>query len=473
MKVKNIGIRTQLFIGFLAFAAIIVALLWVFQIGFLNNFYRSIKYNEIKDSALLIERNLENDELADVLEGIVVNTSTNVLISNEDGIGILRVTKEYSPFVINTSVNALQELYMQTLLNGGEYTRWLDTDNFYSGAGEEHLLYLKSVELSGGETLLIVLNTIVTPVTSTVETLKVQLIWISAFMIVLSAVLAVVLSVKISKPIVSINEQAKFLGKNELNFTQKGSRETNELSETLNYANEELLKVEDLRRELIANVSHDLRTPLTMIIGYGEVMRDIPGENSPENVQIIIDEAERLKNLVNDLLDISKLEAGQISTENKPVNLTQNIVDILKRYDKLVDYNFDFYHGEDIFVLGDDIKLSQVVYNLVNNAINYTGEDKRVVLNQTIEEATVKIEVVDSGEGIAPDKINFIWDRYYKINKTHKRAQVGTGLGLAIVKNVIDLHGGSCGAVSEIGKGSKFWFKLPVLNQENFLEEKE
>ena len=218
--------------------------------------------------------------------------------------------------------------------------------------------------------------------------------------------------------------------------------------------------MEGLRKELLANVSHDLRTPLTMIQGYAEVMRDLPGENTPENVQIIIEETERLTSLVNDLLDLSRLESGAITLERTRFDLTQSIRAILRRYDKLASYSFPFEAEEDVFVTADELKISQVVYNLVNNAITYAGEDKTVTLRQTVENGKVRISVSDTGEGIPQDKLKDIWERYYKVDKEHKRAQVGTGLGLSIVKNILELHGGAYGVESEEGKGSTFWFEL-------------
>ena len=240
-----------------------------------------------------------------------------------------------------------------------------------------------------------------------------------------------------------------------------------ELASTLNYAAGELSKVEGLRRDLLANVSHDLRTPLTMIKGYGEVMRDLPGENTPENVQIIIDEAERLTNLVNDLLDLSKLEAGVLPLEKTRFNLTESIRAILHRYDKLADYRFSFHCGEEVWVDADELKISQVVYNLVNNAITYSGEDKTITLSQTVEGDKVRISVTDTGEGIPQEKLKDIWERYYKVDKEHKRAQMGSGLGLSIVKNILDMHGGQYGVESMLGRGSTFWFELPVSGEES------
>ena len=237
--------------------------------------------------------------------------------------------------------------------------------------------------------------------------------------------------------------------------------------DSLNVAAVELSKVETLRRDLIANVSHDLRTPLTMITGYAEVMRDLPGENTPENVQIIIDEATRLTTLVNDLLDLSKLQSGTVTLAPTSFSLTECIRTILHRYDKLIDYQFDFQYDRDVEVIADELKITQVVYNLINNAVTYTGEDKKITLRQLVMEDRVRIEVSDTGEGIPEDKLQDIWERYDKVDKEHKRAQVGTGLGLSIVKTVIDLHGGTYGVQSALGQGSTFWFELPLPKEDS------
>ena len=274
---------------------------------------------------------------------------------------------------------------------------------------------------------------------------------------------------RVSSPIVSINEAAKELAKGNYDVSFKGSgyQEIQELTDTLNYASKELSKVEGLRRDLIANISHDLRTPLTMITGYGEVMKDIPGENTPENIQIIIDEATRLTSLVNDILDISRFESKTQELSLSMLNITSLIREILLRYNKLTEregYNFSFNYEEDVFVEGDELKLSQVIYNLINNAITYTGSDKEIVVSQEVKEGFVTIKVIDTGEGIPEEDIPLIWDRYYKVKKTHKRAQVGTGLGLSIAKEILLMHKADFGVESTLGEGSCFWFKLKIID---------
>ena len=340
-----------------------------------------------------------------------------------------------------------------------------NTALLHSQESPEVMIFAQLVTRSDGKQLMVLLNSVISPVGATVETLRYQLLTVSLIMVLLGLLLAYLLSRKIGQHIEALNSAAKTLAKGdyEVRFEGGGYREVRELSDTLNYAAQELAKTERLQRDLVANISHDLRTPLTLITGYAEVMRDLPGENTPENVQIIIDEATRLTTLVNDVLDLSKLQAGVVPMEREVFNLTESVRSILTRYTKLTDYHIVFYAAQDVFVNADELKISQVVYNLVNNALTYTGADKSVTLRQSVLDGKVRIAVSDTGEGIPQEKLDDIWERYYKVDKAHKRAQVGTGLGLAIVKMILDMHGGQYGVQSREGVGSTFWFELDAV----------
>src|SRR5699024_10462505 len=149
-------------------------------------------------------------------------------------------------------------------------------------------------------------------------------------------------------------------------------REIKELDGTMQQVCQELGQVEQLRRDLIANVSHDLRTPLTLITGYAEVMRDLPGENTPENVQIIIDEANHLTELVNELVDLSKLQAGTVNIQPERFNLTGLIRETIGRFSKMTafqGYKLSLEAGADAWVEADRTRITQVVYNLLGNAL--------------------------------------------------------------------------------------------------------
>ena len=275
----------------------------------------------------------------------------------------------------------------------------------------------------------------------------------------------------ISEPIIETNKAARELSRSR--YTRPsysgGYREIAELNDTLVRAAEDLSRVEDLQRELIANISHDLRTPLTMIGGYAEAMRDIPEEMTPENMQIIIDEAGRLNTMVNEVLEFSSLRAGNLKLEMAPFNLTALIRGICSRVSKMssVDgYTVLFDAEEDLTVLGDSGRISQVVYNLLGNALTYTGADRTVQVAQKRTGAMVQVSISDSGEGIAPEELPYIWDRYYRSRENHRRAVIGSGLGLNICRGILEKHDAPFGVKSEPGQGTTFWFRLPAAEQD-------
>ena len=465
---KRPGIRTQVMLGFMVFTAVIVALLWFFQISLLNTFYKAIKVNEIRAVSNRVVSVLYEDSSMSDLISISRSTNVSILIADDSGQNISLTPNARGGLLERFGMLECQRLFLEVKAAGGSVME----DNIVDSGGDGNtggepadrsIIYARTITLTDGDEYLVLLSSSVIPVDSTVETLKVQLWCLTFVMILLGLALALWISSRLSRPIEEINESAKQLagGTYVIQFPEHGAREVAELAATLNYAAGELSKVEDLRRELIANVSHDLRTPLTMITGYAEVMRDLPGENTPENVQVIIDESNRLTGLVNDMLDLSKLQAGAMTLTPESFSLTEDIRATLSRYDKLADYSFPFAFDREVWVYADRLKISQVLYNLVNNAINYSGPDKTVSLRQTAENGVVRVEITDTGMGIPADKLPYIWDRYYKVDKEHRRAQVGTGLGLSIVRNILDLHGGRYGVVSEVGRGSTFWFELP------------
>ncbi len=494
---EKTSIKYKIFLYLLSFVMILLAVLWVFQICYLDTFYKLIKNREAEKALEQAISILQDDEI-DVgaeIDSLAAECNLSILVTDTRG------TTIYSAeYIMNSKMSTIpyeefEQYYRQAKEQGGrakiefkgnknvtmprmeeEPPAGMDmgkgppagNEDFFQNHGQKMVqsaIYIQIIN-SGTEDMVVMVNSQLTPVDATVDTLRVQFIWIFAILILLSLIIAFLLSQKISHPIILVNHSAKELAKGNysIEFAGKDYREIAELSETLNYAARELEKTETLRKELIANVSHDLRTPLTMIIAYAEVMRDLPGENTPENIQVVIDESSRLTNLVNDMLDISKLQAGVMERNSSVYNLTESIKSVLERYNKLKEqdgYIIDFQYQKDVMVKADEFKMYQVIYNLVNNAINYTGTDKKVEVRQMIKNHTVRIEVADTGEGIAAEALPYVWDRYYKVDKTHRRAVMGTGLGLSIVKNILILHESAYGVESQQGKGSTFWFELP------------
>ena len=504
MRVKKKGdntmklsIKWKIFIYMLGFTAVLLGLLWLFQTVYLDEFYKNIKTNELEDACESVVAVLDDVNANEAIEAIGASYDVCVRVTDAYGNDIYESEQNMQCNVHKLRRDQLLRLITEARANGGSYQAKVENevpDFFkYNDKGitdmenllgkdmfanmprmteMESIISVEIVRSLSGQELVVMVNTIITPVDATVHTLRIQLIYISIIMVVLSLIIAIVISIRISKPIIKINETAKKLGKGEYDVRFEGDsyREIAQLSETLNQAAVELAKAEGLQRELIANVSHDLRTPLTMITAYSEIMRDLPGENSPENVQVIIDEAKRLTSLVNDLLDVSKLQAGVMELNLKEYDLTASIESVLARYSKFLEqngYTVDFEYDRNILVVADEDKMYQVIYNLVNNAINYTGEDNKIIVRQRVAGSIARIEVIDTGEGIAPEELTNVWERYYKVDKNHKRAVMGTGLGLSIVKNVLKLHDLSYGVNSEVGKGTCFWFEISLKEERN------
>ena len=202
-----------------------------------------------------------------------------------------------------------------------------------------------------------------------------------------------------------------------------------------------------------------------MITGYCEMMRDIEGENTPENMQVVLDETARLTSLVNDLVDLSKYQNGAgPKVEIEHIDLDAMLAEVIDRYRKLMagkGYTFVYESVGQRFADCDKKRILQVVYNLINNAINYAGDDKTVLVRLCdAADGRARVEVIDHGEGIEKENLPYIFDRYYKVDKVHKRAVTGTGLGLSIVKNILTAQGAPFGVTSEVGKGSTFYFEL-------------
>ena len=173
-----------------------------------------------------------------------------------------------------------------------------------------------------------------------------------------------------------------------------------------------------------------------------------------------------LKKLFNSLWILSKYNSGSQIPALRVMNLTESVRSTISRYSELVrryGYVIEFEATENVEIEADEGMILQVIYNLLNNAINYTGADKRVIIKQTlVSPRTVRISVTDTGEGIANDDIEKIWDRYYTEQKSHKRAIVGSGIGLSIVSKLLRLHSASYGVETIEGIGTTFWFELEV-----------
>ncbi len=453
--------------------AVILVLLFVFQILLLKPFYEEIKKNDVVSTANSIEKYIGSDNLDDIL---VQNSQSNemciMVVSSEDSLSLNSN--------IGCPMNRLtqSEIYYYTqeaIKNGGTLLvkdkvpsfniRQKDNSKLVvETRGFDSLIYFKGVNI-GNINHFIIVSTNITPINATTRTLSYQLMFISIVVIISTILLTYIITKRFVKPLEHVNEAAKELadGKYGLRSDKSFSKELFELNETLINAAKDINKADNAKRDLIANVSHDLRTPLTMISGYGEMMLDLPNEMNKENIKVIVDESKRLSNLVNDLLDLSKLQEHKIKISKDDFSINELIKEIIGKY-KLYEFEIIFNYNDNININGDRLRISQVIHNFIDNAINYSNGIKKIIINQVVEDSVVRIEVIDFGKGIEKDKLNLVWDRYYKADK-HIRYSTGSGIGLAIAKEILELHGYKYGVDSKINEGSVFYFEANITNK--------
>ncbi|QCT03542.1 integral membrane sensor signal transduction histidine kinase [Paenibacillus algicola] len=246
--------------------------------------------------------------------------------------------------------------------------------------------------------------------------------------------------------------------------------EIGQLSQTINVMAEELSSIEGMRREFLANVSHDLKTPITSMHGFLSAMLDgtIPPERHTHYLELIRDSSDRMMKLVGDLLDIASIEAGQFGITRTRFNLSEQIRLTMARIEPMfyqhgVAVHLHNVHG-DLYVDADEDRIGQVMINLLQNALQHSrrGSEIQVTIEVIGDQAVVTVQ--DHGSGISPEELSLIWERFYKSDKA-RSSKTGTGIGLSIVKHIIELHDTDISVTSVLGKGSSFVFSLPLLNE--------
>ncbi len=477
------GIRQKMMIFLVVFVCFILAMLWICQIFLLNDFYRFFKTRSANKAAETVVSHLDSEDLESTLNQLAVQNGLCILLLDEK-LNTVYSAEGQSFCIIHTARS--RDLHWWCSRAPEDGTAQLDQFDMTSPfemdqpggrqrerdreRGSQVLLYVRRITLPDGGSGYLLLNAVISPVDATVSTLKSQLIIITVIVLVGAVLLAFLLSRNFSRPIIETTTNARELSHSRFTRARHADsyREIHELNDTLEKAAQELSQVEHLQHELIANISHDLRTPLTMIGGYAEIMRDLPGEVTAENMQVIIDETGRLSTLVNELLDFSRMEAGMTTLNRQPFSLTDTVQGIVSRCATLLakdGYIIRFDPAENLTVMADEGRIEQVVYNLVNNALTYTGEDKTVCLVQSLHEGRARLEVRDSGKGIPEEELPLIWNRYYRAKESHKRAVQGSGLGLSIVRTILENHGAPYGVTSKQGEGTCFWFELETKKE--------
>ena len=474
--VKSRPMALRIFKYFVVFTVVIMMILWLLQILFLQAFYQEMKIRQLYRTADRIERSYGHESFVEIMDDLTMTSDMYIQINNSSG--VLYVTSSANP---GDRMNAFANRYDSEALKAK-----------LRESGEDHIVVKKQIYNTGQAEAMIYASVLddgrdrnsdyeedltwlfiytpLTAVSSTVVILSNMLIVVTLLAILFGVVMSSIMARRLARPVNNITISAAQLaeGRYDVNFDGTGSSETEELAATLNYAAEELSKADKLQKDLIANVSHDLKTPLTMVRSYAEMIRDLSGDNPEKrekHLNVIISEADRLNGLVNDLTTLSKMQAKVDVAQMEPVDL--------KRLAEISMDSFALHRekdgfelsveavGDDFVVEADSKKIRQVFANLIGNAIRYSSDDKYVKVKITdLGTEGVRCEVIDHGQGISGEDLQSIWDRYYQSSQNLSRTQEGSGLGLSIVKQIFILHHAKYGVESTEGEGSNFWFEL-------------
>lgn len=462
------------------FTVVIFTVLWLLQTVFLQKFYNGMIIRNTVKVADKISSESQSSDITSYIDDISRSNSILVFVTDTDG-NIMYSSDEYKKghkfkderleMPYNGNGKEMRFHYRELPEN---YTEFLSAVNA-SDSGEAELqnddiyVYGRLIDFYGSdEKAVLYVGTTLNAVGSTARIIRIQLIWVTLLSIIIAFVLALFMSKSFSKPVSQLNEKAHKLGEkdNDAEFSEGFCTELDELNKTLDTTSEKLKKNREFQNELLANVSHDLRTPLTMIKGYAEMIRDISREDEKqcaEDVAVIVEETDRLTALVNEILEYSELQMSDSEAVMNDVDLSETVASVADSFDKLYSkdgYVFERNITDDIHIKGNISRLKRAIYNLLDNAVRHAGEDKWVGISLRTDNDKAIIEISDHGSGIAPEELEHIWDRYY--TKRQRSGKGVSGLGLAIVKQIVSQHNGVCKADSEVGAGSVFSIELSI-----------
>lgn len=447
------------------FTAIIISCLWLFQMAFVEGRFQ----NQMIETMRIYGNELKKAEVdSNEFKEIELKCS-------EHGINTYVLYKPYFTYpqqgnqsLTDTEKSIIDKAKIE-YFKAEDGTAWgIDV-----ATGDRLGMFYYATQTDSGNIL--VLTSSHANLISTIKVIRWQFTLTTVIVVIIGIVLAWFISGKLSNPLdeMSITAKKWAEGNENVTFNSKGNyAEINELAETLNYAKDSVSKARTLQHDLLANISHDLKTPLTMIRAYAEMIKDISGDNKikrEKHTQVIMDEADRLTMLVNDILHLSKLQSAVDELTLTEVNLSELTEKVITRFAPYVEnqgFTIENYVAPDLLTYVDEQKIEQVIYNLLGNSLNYTGEDKIVKVFLTAENDKIILEIIDSGKGISQENLETIWERYYRFSETNTRPVKGTGLGLSIVKTILDSHKLRFGVRSKKDCGSNFYVEFNRIRNE-------
>ena len=471
-------LRYRLTASFITFAVILMAMLWLMQAGFLSKYYEIAMNRKVQSSLNAVESVYKSQEaltyegFCTLLGDISSDADVMFYVQADDGSFIISSVDQATGGRIFPNSAELINQAMSKMRRENSSSAEVSTPA--SPVSGKTILYARHIVPDRRTGIYLFAIASLTPIGPAVAIIRSQLLIITAIALILGIFIARWLSRRIADPIIGMGAQAKNLAEGNLDIVFDGGgsiKEVDELAEALTDTASELKKSDSLQKDVMANVSHDLRTPLTMIKSYAEMIRDLSGDDPAkrdEHLGVIIDETDRLSDLVNDVLFLSKMQAGVAELEMKTFDIQKAAESVLSTYMVMEQEGYSFRYisqpGE-ILISGDERRIKQVIANLLSNAVRYSTETKDITLAFNLVDGKVRCSVADKGCGIAEEDLEKIWHRYERASQRGVRSRRGgTGLGLSIAAEILERHNADYGVTSKLGEGSTFWFEIITIN---------
>ena len=471
------SIRNKLTALILAVCLSIILLIWLTTALFFRPMYYTMTQTELSgilSKAVKTIRNSDGQLTPEAISEIQSNIKSGVCIeiSDEFGTGLILMEGIGDACQLHGAKDSTHSIYMeQRRLNTPQATE-LRADVRNNGNYSGNLIddYNNRQLVRGSffnNKYTIIVSTNLARTDSIVQIVQSQLQTATFIAIIIALVASAVLSNWFIQPLTTLSKATQEVSKGnyrvKIQIPEGTKDEIGQLANNFNIMTKEIESSHQMQKELIASISHDLRTPLTIIKGYAESIRDITGNNPDireQQLNTIIDETDRLSKMVNSVLEYARLSQDALKLNIVQYNMADMCADIADIYSHKAESEGKdvVYQGPEIvYVMADASLIERVMHNFVANALIHTPENTSVkIQTQLLENGKVKVSVMDSGEGISEEDQRHLFDKYYRSRKSSGRQ--GAGLGLAIVKTILENHGFEYGINSKIGEGSEFWF---------------
>lgn len=465
---------------------------WFANTMLLGNFYIKSKkqavikaYNQINNAAK--EGSIQSEDFEVLFEQIASRNNLDILILDSD-----------IHIIMSTSKNnkRLSDRLLSFFFGSNDNAEVLyNDDSMRVQRSVDPAMNMEFIELWGilANDNMIVMQSPVESIEESVRLANNFLAYVGAAVLIISIVLANIFSRKITEPILELADISEKVAR--LDFEAKYDdngrqdeiavlgRSINEMSDNLEKtiselktANNELqadiankIEIDEMRKEFLSNVSHELKTPIALISGYAEGLKDCVNDDDESRnyyCEVIIDEASKMNTMVQQLLKLNQLESGRDSINFERFNLTELISECLSCVDILIKQNeitVSFDNESPVYVWSDKYKTEQVINNYLSNAIHYAAGEKRIDIKLEIKESVVRLQIFNTGEPIPEEAIDWLWTKFYKVDKARTREYGGTGIGLSIVKAIADSLNRDYGVIN-YDNGVAFYFDLEKDN---------